>query len=600
MTHISLKNKTTIKKTTHMRSKILILATTVALAFCSCTSDTDSVKLFPIKSGDKWGYVDKTGKYIINSQFDDAFNFSEGLALFKSNDGKYGFSGEDGKYVINPIYKDATSFSEGLACVVMENGKPQFINKENKILFTVDKAEICFGFSEGMARVKIKGKWGYIDKTGKLIINPIYDDANEFKDGLAAVAKIDEKKNEKQWGFIDKSGAVKINFQFIEDKEKYWCEPDYFSEGLAFVSNDGKQWGCIDKEGKYQINPQFEGQNWGMSHFKNGVAVVSQGNSFGYIDKNGKYIINPQYKDANAFSANGLAAVQHSDGKWGFINKEGKYEINPQFEAVAGKFYGDVAFVKSSDKYGIIDKKGLYVINPQFDDVKLYDIGRIYSVKSDYVDNNGIAETLFEKSGSTQYLGYDKNTTLGQIIDEYPNVDISDLKPYNLKIEKPKISISDMIKIGSLSIGFDEKTYTETPIYKTVQKYNYYYGGYYNDKEFVRMDKKIQTSAPVSHTTIDFTLQSSGKGKGKSLAEAIKSEAIKKMKVTEITDLEVKNTEFKGIYLLKNSDVLLRIIYKQDEDNEKAKPILVVSVVNKNFDQPFDELAKQLAKEFNE
>jgi hypothetical protein len=600
MTHISFKNKTTIKKTTHMRSKILILAITVTLAFCSCTTDTDSVKLFPIKSGDKWGYVDKTGKYIINSQFDDAFNFSEGLALVKSNDGKYGFIGEDGKYVINPIYKDATSFSEGLACVVMENGKPQFINKENKILFTVDKAEICFGFSEGMARVKIKGKWGYIDKTGKLIINPIYDDANEFKDGLAAVAKIDEKKNEKQWGFIDKSGAVKINFQFIEDKEKNRCKPDYFSEGLAFVSSDGKQWGCIDKEGKYQINPQFEGQNWGMSHFKNGVAIVSQGNSFGYIDKNGRYIINPQYKDANAFSANGLAAVQHSDEKWGFINKEGKYEINPQFEAVAGKFYGDVAFVKSSDKYGIIDKKGRYVINPQFDDVKLYDIGRIYSVKSDYVDNNGIAETLFEKSGSTQFLGYDKNTTLGQIIDEYPNVDISDLKPYKLEIEDPKISISDMIKIGSLSIGFDEKTYTETPIYKTVQKYNYYYGVYYNDKEFVRMDKKIQTSASVLYTTIYFTLQSSGKGKGKSLAEAIKSEAIKKMKVTEITDLEVKNTEFKGIYLLKNTDLLLSIIYEQDEDNEKAKPIFFVSVVNKNFDEPFDELAKELAKNFNE
>ena len=583
-----------------IKFNFLCFAVITALVLSSCNKSEDDVKLFPIKSGDKWGYVDKTGKYIINSQFDDAFNFSEGLALFKSNDGKYGFIGEDGNYVINPIYKDATSFSEGLACVVMENGKPQFINKENKILFTVDKAEICFGFSEGMARVKIKGKWGYIDKTGKVIINPIYDDAKEFKDGLAAVAKIDEKKKEKQWGFIDKSGAVKINFQFVEDKEKFWCEPDNFKEGLAFVSSDGKQWGCIDKEGKYQINPQFEGY-FGMPYgFKNGVSVVSQGNSFGYIDKNGKYIINPQYKDANAFSANGLAAVQHSDGKWGFINKEGKYEINPQFEEVAKGFYGGVAFVKSSDKYGIIDKKGLYVINPQFDDVKLYDIGSVFGVKSDFVDNDGIAETLFEKSGNNQYLGYDKNTTLGQIIDEYPNVDISDLKPYNLKIDNPKISISDMITIGSLSIGFDEKTYTETPIYKTVQKYNYYYGGYYNDREFVRMDKKIQTSAPVSHTTIDFTLQSLGKGKGKSLAEAIKSEAIKKMKVTEISDLEVKNTEFKGIYLLKNSDVLLRIIYKQDEDDEKAKPILVVSVVNKNFDQPFDELAKQLAKEFNE
>lgn len=600
MTHISLKYETTIKNPTHMRNKILILATTVALAFSSCTTDTDSVKLFPIKAGDKWGYVDNKGQYVINSQFEEAFNFSEGLALFKSTDGKFGFIGEDGKYVINPIYKDANSFSEGLAAVVMENGKPQFIDKDNKILFSVDKAEYCLGFKEGLARVKIKGKWGFIDKTGKVVVNPIYEDAQDFSDGLAAVAKKDEKKDEVKWGYIDKSGAVKINFQFVKDKDKWFCEPGSFTDGLAFTSSDGKQWGCIDKDGKYQINPQFEGDFGNPYEFKNGVSLVAQGGSYGFIDKKGKYVINPQFKEARRFSGNNFAAVQHSDGKWGFINKEGKYEINPQFEDVAVGFFGNIAFVKSSDKYGIIDKKGLYIVNPQFDDVKLYDIGSNYGVKSDYVDNDGIAEMIFDKSTSSQHLGYDKNTTLGQIIDDYPDVDISDLKPYNLKIKKPKITISDMVDIGALSIGFDEKTYTETPIYKTVQKYNYYYGGYYNDKEFVKMDKKIQTSAPITFTTIDFTLQSTGKGKGKALAEAIKNQAAKKMKVIEMSDLDVKNTENKGMYVLKGNDLLVYIKYVQNEDDEKSKPTIAVAVVNKNYDNTFEELTKKLAEDFKE
>lgn len=583
-----------------MKNSLLFLAAATVISFSSCTTETDNVKLFPIKAGDKWGYVDNKGQYVINSQFDDAFNFSEGLALFKSTDGKFGFIGEDGKYVVNPIYKDASSFSEGLACVVMENGKPQFIDKNNKILFTVDKAEYCFGFKEGLARIKVKGKWGFIDKTGKVVVNPIYEDALDFRDGLAAVSKKDEKKDEVLWGYIDKNGAVKINFQFVKDKEKMFCEPGSFYEGLAFTSSDGKQWGCIDKEGKYQINPQFEGDFGNPYEFKNGVSVVSQGGSYGFIDKKGKYIINPQFKDARRFSSNSLAAVQHSDGKWGFVNKEGKYEINPQFEEVAVGFFGDVAFVKSSDKYGIIDKKGLYIINPQFDDVKLYDIGVNYGVKSDYVDNASIAEMIFEKSTSTQHLGYDKNTTLGQIIDEYPDVDVSELKQYNLKIKNPKITISDMTEIGSLNIGFDEKTFTETPIYKTVQKYNYYYGGYYNDKEFVKMDKKVQTTAPVSYVTIDFTLQSSGKGKGKALAETIKNQAAKKMKVTEIADLDVKNTDFKGMYILKSDDLLVYITYSQSKDDEKAKPTIAVVVVNKNYDKSFDELATQLAADFND
>lgn len=595
MTHLSL----TTKKTTKMKNLLFGLTSIVVLTFNSCTTDTDNIKLFPIKAGEKWGYVDDKGQYVINSQFEDAYNFSEGLALFKSADGKYGFIGEDGKYVINPIYKYANSFSEGMACVVMENGKPQFIDKNNKILFTVDKAEYCFGFKEGLARVQIKGKYGFIDKSGKIIVNPIYEDAQDFKEGLAAVAKKDEKKDEVLWGYIDKTGAVKINFQFVKDKDKWFCEPGSFRDGLAFTSSDGKQWGCIDKDGKYQINPQFEGDFGNPYEFINGVSLVSQGGSYGYIDKKGKYIINPQFKEARRFSANNFAAVQHSDGKWGFINKEGKYEINPQFEEVAVGFFGKIAFVKSSDKYGIIDKKGLYIVNPQFDDVKLYDIGSNYGVKTDYVDNDGIAEMIFEKCSSTQHFGYDNKTTLGKIIDDYPNVDISDLKPYNLKIKNPKITLSDMVEIGSLNLGFDEKTYTETPIYKTVQKYNYYYG-YYNEKEFVKMDKKIQTSSPLSYATLDFKLQSSGKGKGKTLAEAIKGQAIKKMKVTEVTELDVKNTDFKGMYILKNSDLLVYIKYTQDEDDEKSKPTVAVAVVNKNYDTSFDELAKKLAEDFNE
>jgi hypothetical protein len=242
----------------------------------------------------------------------------------------------------------------------------------------------------------------------------------------------------------------------------------------------------------------------------------------------------------------------------------------------------------------------LYIVNPQFDDVKLYDIGSNYGVETDYVDNDGIAEMIFEKSSSTQFLGYDNKTTLGKIINDYPDVDISDLKPYNLKIKNPKVTLSDMVEIGSLNLGFDEKTYTETPIYKTVQKYNYWYGGYYNDKEFVRMDKKIQTSSPLSYVTLDYELQSSGKGKGKTLAEAIKGQAIKKMKVTEVKELNVKNTDFKGMYILKNSDLLVYIKYTQDEDDEKSKPTVAVAVLNKNYDTSFDELAKNLAEDFNE
>ena len=60
--------------------------------------------------------------------------------------------------------------------------------------------DFASGFDEGLAPVQIGGKWGFIDKTGRMAINPEFDMARLFSDGLAPV-QIGGK-----WGFIDKTG----------------------------------------------------------------------------------------------------------------------------------------------------------------------------------------------------------------------------------------------------------------------------------------------------------------------------------------------------------------------------------------------------------
>lgn len=42
-------------------------------------------------------------------------------------------------------------------------------------------------FNEGLATVKINGKWGFIDPSGKLVIPARYDNVWYFREGLAAV-----------------------------------------------------------------------------------------------------------------------------------------------------------------------------------------------------------------------------------------------------------------------------------------------------------------------------------------------------------------------------------------------------------------------------
>jgi len=135
--------------------------------------------------------------------------------------------------------------------------------------------------SHGLAPVK----YGYVDKGGRMVINPQFDDADSFAGGLARV-KIGN------WGYINKSGKFIINPQFDG--------ADNFYEDLARVKIDHK-YGYINKEGKIVINPTFdEGYN-----FSDGLARVEIGRQTGYINKMGKIVINPQFDTDDAMFLDG-------------------------------------------------------------------------------------------------------------------------------------------------------------------------------------------------------------------------------------------------------------------------------------------------------
>jgi hypothetical protein len=96
--------------------------------------------------------------------------------------------------------------------------------------------------SEGKAGVRLKGKWGFIDKAAKMIIEPQFDEVKLFHEGLAAV-KID-----KFWGFIDLNGRIVIKPQYESVRN--------FSEGLAGVEINGKC-GYIDMKGSLVIPAEY-------------------------------------------------------------------------------------------------------------------------------------------------------------------------------------------------------------------------------------------------------------------------------------------------------------------------------------------------------
>ena len=190
--------------------------------------------------------------------------------------------------------------------------------------------------------------WGYVNPKGEVVIPEIFADVNFFSDGLACVS--DFNGNE---GYIDKNGNYVITPKYTSATS--------FSEGLAFVTMEGEPIHCIDKTGKtiFVLDTVQTAEP-----FAEGLALImvidkDKKKKKGFVNKEGKVAIPLQYDELRPFSS-GLAAFKEKD-LWGFINTQGKVVVKPIYNEVTN-FKDGKATVKVKNLSGVIDTQGKYVI----------------------------------------------------------------------------------------------------------------------------------------------------------------------------------------------------------------------------------------------
>jgi hypothetical protein len=313
----------------------------------------------------KYGYMDSIGNVIIKPQFDDAEDFTNGLAQVVTINIKltrnYHVINESGK-IIYTLPNDIDLFMPSSKNTRLLLYKKQTANKEKYGFLSVENIEHNIpdifddagNFSEGLAPVKIRGKWGFIDTHGSLVIKNIFDKVYSFTDGIASI--IIEGKT----GYINHCGNVLISPEFDNGKS--------FSEGLAGVLKDGK-WGYVNPQGIFEIYPSYKE----VHDFTQGLAmVVDSTHNLLFIDKKGKTIIraNSSFVIMDKFSSEKLAPfTSYKDRKYGFISTSGKVVIPAVFEH-AESFRGGLANVYFKKKDRIlqqyIDKNGKIVWTEPF------------------------------------------------------------------------------------------------------------------------------------------------------------------------------------------------------------------------------------------
>ncbi len=145
-----------------------LIACIIAFSFYGVTAGNNNTLTPAPGNNGKWGFVNRSGHFVIKPKYDYAFNFSEGLALVYACN-KFGYIDTEGNLLYRRVVFDkAHHFKEGLAAVAV--------------------------------RVNENIKWGYINATGEMVIKPQFDSAGDFRSGKAEV-----QLNGKKY-FIDKEG----------------------------------------------------------------------------------------------------------------------------------------------------------------------------------------------------------------------------------------------------------------------------------------------------------------------------------------------------------------------------------------------------------
>ena len=259
---------------------------------------------------------------------------------------------EEAKIVIPFKYDNVRSFSEGLASVKL-NGKWGAIDKLGNEVVPIEYDEV-WAFREGLASVKLNGSWGVIDKYGNEVVEIKYDHPVVFKEGLASVS-INEK-----YGIIDKLENEVVPLEYDSTYN--------FSEGLASVGLNNK-WGVVDKLGNEVLPLKYDSP----VNFSEGLAITRLKGKKVFIDKSGNVVLPVKYDSAGDFSE-GLADVR-LNSKIGFIDKLGNEVVPPKYDFIMWAFTEGLATVCINDKCGAIDKSGNEVVPIEYDDVFAFSEG---------------------------------------------------------------------------------------------------------------------------------------------------------------------------------------------------------------------------------
>lgn len=274
--------------------------------------------------------------------------FSNNYCAVKKKEA-WGFVTRFGEQRIYCKYQAVGAYTQSGYASVLKDGEAYFINKKGEKILGTNVPYLRFGqlVQDLVPAQKEDGRYLYLNSRMEDAFGD-YEYASSFNSGIAAV------KDKGEWFFIDTSGNKLFGATYrgviLDEKEIA------FRAERAFVSDDGTNYYMIDAAGNRVGNLVFEDAKTFASQEP---AAVKMEGKWCFVTVSGERTSKERtYEDARSFQ-NDLAAVC-VDGKWGFVDTKEDIAIEPQFDGAKDFNEKGSCFIKKGEEWQLLK---LYRLN---------------------------------------------------------------------------------------------------------------------------------------------------------------------------------------------------------------------------------------------
>lgn len=325
--------------------------------FGSCSDNSTDYRYVCVqqKDEDRWSILDlETGEILCPDEFENetSVGYEDGILVAQNKKGKWEYFNvsDPSKFLGEDSYSQAAIFEPGCdATFVVRPDKPiALINRDFEEITTLpDDITDVRAFAEGRAPFCRDGKWGYLDESGKEVIEARYDFVSAFRKGYA-LAFTETKIN-----LIDKDGKSQAAFNRnrytamgIEVMGDEWL-PLQKGDEIVFVDMNGEE--------KF-TSPKMRPSDLGCYQMFNGKTAFYDGGQYGIIDKEGTVLVKPKYDMLLSLEYDDLYIAEDEDG-YGIINGNGDVIVPLKYDELYA-LRKNRFIVSDGEYYMLINEKG--------------------------------------------------------------------------------------------------------------------------------------------------------------------------------------------------------------------------------------------------